>query len=413
MSNDTTARRTDAEAPFEVALSAAEGIAQLLHALNHQASGSDLALLLARTSALLQQGAVSIARDADGLSLNGQRLELGMLAALFRGMTEHDLRLVQVSPETPPRAMLQFVALLASPQGKQGVAFDQLWAEHGVWHVRVEFTSAAGEGLDDSHDVPSPNALRAAALAVGRGAPVGPDDPAGRLLRRSPDAAAVVLFGVLSEARASVERRRYFDAIVALHADPAFLFAALSHPAWYVVRNAAALLGAMGVETADQPLLRCIVHADSRVRVAATRALGALETSTAIEGVRLAVTDRSPEVRRVAWRALRRSARAPQEPCPLLADALLQERDVDVLRELVLIVQRMPQCATTQSIQRAAARLTDRGDVPGLACDLAEALAHRAPRLALPVLRRLADSGEEEIRRRAKAIEASHAISLA
>jgi hypothetical protein len=412
MSNDTTSRRTDAEAPFDVALGAAEGIAQLLHALNHHASGSDLALLLARTSSQLQQGAVSIVREADGLSLNGQRLEVGMLAALYRGMTEHDLRLVQVSPETPPRALLQFVALLASPQGKQGVAFDQLWAEHGVWHVRVEFSSAAAEGLDESYDEPSPNALRAAALAVGRGALAGPEDPAGRLLRRSPDAAAIVLFGVLSEARASVERRRYFDAIVALRADSAFLFSALSHPAWYVVRNAAALLGAMGVESADQPLLRCIVHADSRVRVAATRALGVLETATAIEGVRLAVTDRSPEVRRVAWRALRRSSRAPQESCPLLADALLQERDVDVLRELVIIVQRMPHCATTQSIQRAAARLTDRGDVPGLACDLAEALAHRAPRLALPVLRRLADSGDEEIRRRAKAIEASHAISL-
>jgi len=412
MSNDTTARRTNAEAPFEVALSAAEGIAQLLHALNHHASGSDLALLLARTSSQLQQGAVAITRDAEGLALNGRRLELGMLAALFRGMTEHDLRLVEVAPDTPPRALLQFVALLATPQGKQGVAFDQLWAEHGVWYVRVEFASAAVDGLDELPDDPSPNALRSAALAVGRGAPHGPEDPVGKLLRRSPDAAATVLFGVLSEARASVERRRYFDAIVALQSDPGFLFAALSHPAWYVVRNAAALLGAMGVETADQPLLRSIVHADSRVRVAATRALGALETPTAIEGVRLAVTDRSPDVRRVAWRALRRSARAPQEPCPLLADALMQERDVDVLRELVVIVQRMPHCATTQSIQRAAARLTDRGDVPGLACDLAEALAHRAPRLALPVLRRLADGGDEEIRRRAKAIEASHAITL-
>lgn len=410
MSHDLTSRPVDAEASFAVALSAAEGVAQLLHALNHHASGSDLALLLARTSSLLQQGAVSIVREAEGVSLNGQRLEVGMLAALYRGMTEHDLRLVQVSPETPPRALLQFVALLASPQGTQGVAFDQLWAEHGVWHVRVEFSSAAQAGLDESFEEPSPNALRAAALAVGRGAPSGPDDAAGRLLRRSPDAAAVVLFSVLSEARASVERRRYFDAIVALDADPAFLFTALSHPAWYVVRNAAALLGALGVERADQPLLRCIVHADSRVRVAATRALGALETTTAIEGVRLAVTDRSPEVRRVAWRALRRSSHAPQEPCPLLADALLQERDVDVLRELVIIAQRMPQCATTQSVQRAAARLADRGDVPGLACDLAEALAHRAPRLALPVLRRLADSGDDDIRRRAKAIEASHAM---
>ncbi|MBL0940117.1 MAG: HEAT repeat domain-containing protein [Gemmatimonadaceae bacterium] len=368
MSIATPATAIESTPAASLAVVACEGIARLLDGLNHHATGDDIAVLLSRTATLLQSEGVDIQRDADGISVNGQHLETGMLASLYRAMSEHDLSRVRVAAETPPRALLQFVALLAGPQGEQGVSFDQLWNEHGVWHVRVEFGAAS------------------------KGAAGTDGDP-------------TELFTQLCLATSGVERRRYFDALVALNAGAPYLINALLHPTWYVVRNAAALLGAMRVEAAEHALLRTITHTDTRVRVAATRALGALGTSVALDGLRSAINDRAPDVRRAAWRAMRRLERDINEPCPYLADALLQERDIAVLRELVLIVRTSPDCASAQSIHRAAARLTDRGDVPALACDVAEVLALRAPRLAAPILRRLAESSDMDIRHRVRAIE--------
>ena len=73
---------------------------------------------------------------------------------------------------------------------------------------------------------------------------------------------------------------------------------------WFVVRNAADLLGEMQVAEAEEPLSLLSKHEDERVRRAATGALMSLGTPRALKAIQQALTDPAPATRMQAAAAL-------------------------------------------------------------------------------------------------------------
>lgn len=165
------------------------------------------------------------------------------------------------------------------------------------------------------------------------------------VLARAGDQAVRELVALLQEAESLIDRRACFDAIVALDAGEDALREALDDPRWYVVRNAAALLGEMGVVEADVHLTPLLTHPDERLRVAGARALSRLASARALAALQARLQDDVPEVRRLA--AAAHGARSQGKPSTIaLLAAFERERDEDVLLEILAVFGQLgsPEC---------------------------------------------------------------------
>ncbi|MES2524153.1 MAG: HEAT repeat domain-containing protein [Gemmatimonadota bacterium] len=184
-------------------------------------------------------------------------------------------------------------------------------------------------------------------------------DPLGllQLLARAGEAGVASLLRALLDADEATARRAYFDAIVAMDVGAAHLYETLRDERWYVVRNAAALLGEMGVEQADRELLPLLSHDDERIRIAAARALVRLRTIPALAGLHRVIGDGNPEVRRLAASAYGLSGTLPDRPRPPagpLSAALDAEADDDVALEMLAALGRLGSSHAVQRLLRIA-----------------------------------------------------------
>lgn len=165
------------------------------------------------------------------------------------------------------------------------------------------------------------------------------------VLARAGDLAVHALVQLLQDAETLTERRACFDAIVALDAGEEALREALGDPRWYVVRNAAALLGEMGVVEADLHLIPLLSHDDERLRIAGARALTRLATPKAISALQGCLGDPAAELRRLAASA--HGARSQGKPSTIaLLAALDVEPDEDVVLEILSVLGSLgsPEC---------------------------------------------------------------------
>ena len=157
------------------------------------------------------------------------------------------------------------------------------------------------------------------------------------VLARAGDLSVQSLVRLLVDADTLAERRVCFDAIVALDAGEAALCAALRDDRWYVVRNAASLLGEMGVVEADAQLVPLLSSVDERLRIAGVRALTRLGTERALIELQAMLTDTVPEIRRLAAAAHGASSQGKPSVSALLT-ALDDESDEDVVLEIVAVL---------------------------------------------------------------------------
>lgn len=176
-----------------------------------------------------------------------------------------------------------------------------------------------------------------------------------QLFARAGETGVQCLLSELLVADDSVARRAYFDGIVAMDVGAALLFDALRDPRWFVVRNAAALLGEMQVENSDTVLLPLLAHEDERIRIAAARALVRLRTPAALSGLQRAIEDGNVEVRRLSAAAygiagsVKGRSRPPAGP---LAAALDRETDDDVALEMLSALGRLGSSHAVQRLLR-------------------------------------------------------------
>ncbi|HEU4643744.1 MAG TPA: HEAT repeat domain-containing protein [Gemmatimonadaceae bacterium] len=96
------------------------------------------------------------------------------------------------------------------------------------------------------------------------------------IISRAEDVGAEALVDALVAAPSIADRRVYYDALLTLRTGVRTLIYMLGDHRWYVVRNAADLLGELRVTDAEAELTQLLEHRDDRVRAAASGALAKL-----------------------------------------------------------------------------------------------------------------------------------------
>jgi hypothetical protein len=173
-----------------------------------------------------------------------------------------------------------------------------------------------------------------------------------RVLSLSGDTGADVLIDNLIGSDISGERRAFLDALRQCPAAVNSLLHLLSDDRWYVVRNAAWLLGELGSTDADRRLAELMAHREPRVRRAVATALGRLATSRSVLSLLQAINDPSPDVRLQAVQAIA-GTRNPRA-VPWLIEALDHEQDVDVQAALLAALGSAPTEDGIARLMRAA-----------------------------------------------------------
>jgi HEAT repeat protein len=102
----------------------------------------------------------------------------------------------------------------------------------------------------------------------------------------------------------------------------------LEDPQWFVVRNAAEMLGELQVREAERPLTELLKHEDERVRRAVTGALMRLGTTRAMQAIQAGLADSTPDMRAEAAAAL--VTRKDGRSTATLLQALDVEKDEQV-----------------------------------------------------------------------------------
>ncbi|AHG88501.1 hypothetical protein J421_0964 [Gemmatirosa kalamazoonensis] len=217
------------------------------------------------------------------------------------------------------------------------------------------------------------------------------------------------LVALLASASTIRQRRRCFDALIAVGGAVPALTAALFDAQWYVVRNAAQLLGELRAEEACGALERTLHHADTRVQVAAAAALEQIDTVTARAALQTMAADQSPEVRRIAARAFggdTDGAGGPiapgAQPVQRLIAALDRETDPETFLEQI---RALGAVGTPDAIQRLLRLVSGSAHPPQpLAARLAalDALVHARGSAAVPMLRELRQDRDPAMRAAAR-----------
>jgi hypothetical protein len=217
------------------------------------------------------------------------------------------------------------------------------------------------------------------------------------LLRLGADGAEA-LIDLLTTAESLTDRRAYLAALVKIRDAVPTLIHLLGDPRWYVVRNAADLLGEMRAPEAENALVEVATHREERVRRSVATALARLATPRSIQAAQQMLSDPVPEVRVHAVQGLG-STKGPRV-VPLLARALDTEHDAEVQAVILAALGR-------QATPEAVARLTKAAEPEGrlfkrkptaLRVSAVQALAEANTPAALAALRRFAEDKERDVR---------------
>lgn len=223
------------------------------------------------------------------------------------------------------------------------------------------------------------------------------------IVRRAGDQGASAVLQQLSTATSLVDRRTLFDAIVQAGVGERVLTAMLEHPQWFVVRNAAALLGAMRATTAEAALISNLSHADERVRTSVATALVQLGTQSGRKALEIAIRDASTEVRRRALKGLL-SADGLARSAAVLSEALDLERDPDVQLEVVNGLRAIGTPQAVQQLLKLCSPSGSAGKSTAFRRAALDALVSLRPTAAVPLLRIQAQDRDEDTRRHAQAL---------
>ena len=228
------------------------------------------------------------------------------------------------------------------------------------------------------------------------------EDAAAMVLQRAGPDGMEVLLELLSTSNTVTERRGVFNALVQMKEGQDQLIHMLGHPQWFVVRNVADLVGELGMEEAVPALAKQLDHPDERVRKQVALALAKIGTRGAAEPLRRVLRDRSSEVRRQA--ALGVGGRKASALAMPLVVALEEEKDPEVVRELVLALGRIGSPDAVQALIKIAqpsGRLFGRKP-SALRVTAVEALRVAGTPTAIGTLQNLSNDSDKQVRAAAR-----------
>lgn len=221
------------------------------------------------------------------------------------------------------------------------------------------------------------------------------------LLKRAGDEGAEVLIAHLPLATTLTRRRVYFDAIVELRKGVPQLIDALESAQWFVVRNAALILGEMKALEAEQSLGRLLGHHDERVRVAAISALSQMDRSSTRLLVQSGISDSSPEVRRRAMGAFGQDKATNISATPLLR-VLQTETDPEVEVEILYALGRVASADAVQKLIRLCSQSGAADKPASYRIAAIEGLTVARRSAALPILKAMLIDPEPTVRATAR-----------
>jgi hypothetical protein len=217
------------------------------------------------------------------------------------------------------------------------------------------------------------------------------------LIRAGAEGADAVIELLAEESLAS-DRHVYLDVLPRLQAGVPTLVHMLGDTRWFVVRNAADLLGEMRVQSAEPALLPLLEHADERVRKSAANALINLGTTTGFRKVCEMLQAESPKTRAHAAMAL--ASRKDERSTAQLRTVLEDEPDTEVQLALLAALGKIATPAAVEQLIRAAEpkrRLLERKPTSFRIAAI-QALAEARTPAALAALGVLKEDKDKEIR---------------
>lgn len=167
------------------------------------------------------------------------------------------------------------------------------------------------------------------------------------VLQSTGEDGAEALIEQVGQARSTEERNALVEVLVELGDAVPALIKMLGDSRWFVVRNAADLLGEMVATRAQDALVNLLRHTDDRVRRSATNALLKLGTPEAVKTVYDSVNDDSPEVRMQVAAAI--STRKDSKTSATLIRAIDSESDADVQLAMIAALGKV---ATPDAVQK-------------------------------------------------------------
>lgn len=397
---------TQGETSLQQATQFAAATAQLLQHLTLGATGSALAPLLDRAVTLLTLHNVRIERNGDTVLANDQAIAPTASTAWRSQLQVHGIQHVDFHHDASAAELLHFLALLTGPTGDVSVACA--WLARGAWRIHLQVVDVPVEVHDvNAHDairllnelVSDNRSLRREITdeeldtlchAVAQGVSVAEDSALLIALRLAGEAAVRSLLVALSNATSGSQRRRLFETVAKLNVGHQYLVALLSHSAWFVVRNAASLLGELRVAGADASLAALLDHEDCRVRVAAITALGAFQTDVASQSLLAAVTDSSAAVRAAAWSMWQHRDHPPA--VDTINRSLREEPDHAAQRAVLNCVARFDTLDVANALVRFCAHGAETSAPIDLLTFAIELLAQRRPQHARQFVKLLAEA---------------------
>lgn len=129
-------------------------------------------------------------------------------------------------------------------------------------------------------------------------------DAASRVLRRAGPDGTKVLVDQINSLPAMDERRMAFASLRTVKEGYHLMVSTLRHPDWYVVRNAAWLVGELGIGEVVPELALALEHRDGRVRQAAAVSLARVATPEALEHLVRIIARGDPRMRSLVLNAV-------------------------------------------------------------------------------------------------------------
>ena len=172
------------------------------------------------------------------------------------------------------------------------------------------------------------------------------------VITRAGEDGADALIEQLVSSQTVTDRKIYFSALVKLNAGVTALIHMLVDTRWYVVRNAAELIGDLGSAEGEGPLIDALKHDDDRVRRAVSVALAKLGTTRAIDALRKMLRDPSPQVRLQA--AVGLAAMKGVKSAVTITTALDEEQDQEVQIALLAALGKLATPDAVQKLIKAA-----------------------------------------------------------
>lgn len=220
------------------------------------------------------------------------------------------------------------------------------------------------------------------------------------VIKRSGDVGAEILIDELLASESMDVRRACFDALIVTRRGTPRLLTMLDHAQWFVVRNAACLLGAFHSKSSEPELTAALSHKDERVRAAVISALLELDTASSRATVRGAIRDASAEVRRRAVRGFLAESGTSTHSEKLL-HALDRETELDVQLEFLYALGTLATPDAVQKLIRLCSA-NSRHRPADFRIAAAEALASARLSSAVPLLKAMLNDPDHHARAAAR-----------